>query len=332
MPQNNLKPVLAIIVPCYNEEEVLPITMERLLNKMQTLISQGIISEKSTIVFIDDGSHDKTWSLIESFHASNSSIFSGIKLSGNRGHQNALLSGLLSVKNYVDVAISIDADLQDDIDVIDKMVEKYINGYEIIYGVRSNRDSDSFFKRSTAQGFYRFMQILGVDIVYNHADFRLLGKKALEALAEYNEINLFLRGIVPLLGFKTTVEYYKRSERIAGTSKYPLKKMIQFAFEGITSFSIKPMRFITLLGVLLFTVSIGMIVYFFVRFYTGHTVAGWASIVCSLWGIGGLNLFSIGIIGEYIGKIYLETKHRPRYHIEQRLLIQEQSQESKQDA
>lgn len=316
-------PKIAIIIPCYNEEEVLSDTAKKLSDKLLRLISNHVIDEKSILLFIDDGSNDNTWNYIEKYHAENPSVFSGIKLSRNRGHQNALLCGLLSVKDFVDAAISIDADLQDDIDVIDKMIEKYCAGYEIVYGVRSNRKSDSLFKRSTAQGFYRLMSYLGVDIVYNHADFRLMGKNALKALSEYGEVNLFLRGIVPLLGFKTGVEYYVRTERSAGTSKYPLRKMLQFAFEGVTSFSIKPIRLITFLGVFIFTVSIAMIVYFFVRYFLGHTVAGWASIVCSLWGIGGLILFSIGIVGEYIGKIYLETKHRPKYHIEQSLIMQE---------
>jgi glycosyltransferase involved in cell wall biosynthesis len=308
---------LAIVVPCYNEEEVLPETAEKLSIKIHKLISDKIISEKSTILFIDDGSSDNTWSLIEKYHAENSSVFSGIKLSVNKGHQNALLCGLLAVKDRVDAAVSIDADLQDDLDVIDKMIEKYRAGYEIVYGVRSNRKADRFFKRATAQGFYRFMRFLGVNVVYNHADFRLMGKNALEALSEYSEVNLFLRGIIPLLGFKTGIEYYTRTERMAGTSKYPLWKMLKFALEGITSFSIKPIRMITSLGIFLFTVSIAMIAYFFVRYFTGHTISGWASIACSLWGIGGLILFSIGVVGEYIGKIYLEAKHRPRFHVEQ---------------
>jgi glycosyltransferase involved in cell wall biosynthesis len=325
MDKNHDRPVIAVIVPCYNEEEVLPETVKRLSEKILKLVSEKIISEKSVLLFVDDGSIDNTWDLIEKYHAENPLLFGGIKLSGNRGHQNALLCGLFTVKNHIDAAVSIDADLQDDIDVIEKMIEKYIAGCEIVYGVRSGRETDSFFKRSTAQGFYRFMRFLGVDIVYNHADFRLTGRKALDALAEYGEVNLFLRGIIPLLGFKTSVEYYRRNERFAGKSKYPLGKMLNFAFEGITSFSIKPMRMITMLGVLLFTVSVAMIIYFFVRYFSGHTVTGWASIVCSLWGIGGLILFSIGIVGEYIGKIYLETKRRPRYHIEQILFPKEKT-------
>jgi len=322
MDTNRNRPTVALVVPCFNEEEALPETAKRLSEKIQKLISENIICEKSTLLFIDDGSDDNTWNLIEKYHAENPSVFSGIKLSGNRGHQNALLCGLLSVKEHADAAISIDADLQDDVDVIDKMIEKYRSGYEIVYGVRSDRKKDSFFKRTTAQWFYRYLRFLGVNLVYNHADFRLMGKNALGALSEYGEINLFLRGIVPLLGFKTGVEYYARTERRAGTSKYPPGKMMQFAFEGVTSFSIKPIRLITFMGVFIFSVSIAMIVYFFARYFSGHTVAGWASIACSLWGIGGLILFSVGIVGEYIGKIYLETKRRPRYHIEQCLFTQ----------
>ncbi|MDR0472887.1 MAG: glycosyltransferase family 2 protein [Treponema sp.] len=321
------KPVLAIIVPCYNEEEVLPETAKRLSGKIRQLIDEQIISEKSVLLFVDDGSSDNTWGLIEKYHAENPFVFGGIKLSGNRGHQNALLCGLLSVKDRVDAVISIDADLQDDINVIDKMTEKFRAGYEIVYGIRSSRKTDSFFKRSTAQGFYRFLRFLGVDIVYNHADFRLMGKNALDALAEYGEVNLFLRGIVPLLGFKSCFEYYNRSKRLAGDSKYPLRKMLRFAFEGIASFSIKPIRMITILGVLLFLASIGMILYFFIRYFSGYTIIGWASIACSLWGIGGLILFSIGIVGEYIGKIYMEAKRRPRYHVEQFLFAQERENE-----
>jgi len=320
--------ILAIIVPCYNEEEVLPEAAQRLSGKMQQLINEQIIDDESKIFFVDDGSSDNTWNLIVKYHAENPRHFSGIKLSKNRGHQNALLCGLIAVKDQFDAAVSIDADLQDDIDIIGKMTEKYRAGYEIVYGVRSDRKADSFFKRSTAQGFYRFMRFLGVDVVYNHADFRLMGRNALEALAQYGEVNLFLRGIIPLLGFKTGIEYYSRTERLAGTSKYPLRKMLKFALEGITSFSVKPIRMITFLGILIFTVSIAMIAYFFVRYFTGHTISGWASIACSLWGIGGLILFSIGIVGEYIGKIYLETKRRPRFHVEQFLYEKEMNHEA----
>jgi glycosyltransferase involved in cell wall biosynthesis len=308
---------LGIVVPCYNEEEVLPETAARLAEKVESLCGENKISEKSKIVFVDDGSTDATWNLIEKYYGENPGRFSGIKLSRNRGHQNALLSGLLALKDACDAVISIDADLQDDIDAIDGMLQKFSSGYEIVYGVRSERKSDSPFKRISAQGFYSFMHFLGVDIIYNHADFRLMGRRALDALAEYGEVNLFLRGIIPLLGYKTAVELYARSERFAGKSKYPLKKMLAFSFEGITSLSIKPIRMITWLGILLTLASVGMIINFLVRHFLGQTVIGWSSLIVSLWGIGGLILFSIGIVGEYIGKIYLETKRRPRYRIEQ---------------
>ncbi|MCL2721015.1 MAG: glycosyltransferase family 2 protein [Treponema sp.] len=319
---NNI-PTIAVIVPCYNEEEVLPETSKKLSDKLKYLMDNQIINDRSRIIFVDDGSSDNTWSLIENFHKDNSLLFDGLKLSGNRGHQNALLCGLLTVRDSYDAVISIDADLQDDIDVIDKMIEKFCSGYEIVYGVRSNRKTDNLFKRLTAHGFYKLMRLLDVNVIYDHADYRLISKKALNALAEYGEVNLFLRCIIPLLGFKTCIEYYTRKKRAAGTSKYPLHKMIKFAIEGITSFSIKPIRLITTLGILIFTISIVMIIYFFIRFFTGYTISGWASIACSLWGIGGLILFSIGIVGEYIGKIYLETKQRPRYHIEKQLTILE---------
>jgi glycosyltransferase involved in cell wall biosynthesis len=316
---------LAVIVPCYNEAEVLHETGKRLGEKINRLISKSIISEKSQIVFIDDGSTDSTWAVINTFHGENPSLFGGIKLSKNSGHQNALLCGLLAMKDQADAVISMDADLQDDIDIIDDMLEKHLNGSEIVYGVRSDRKTDGFFKRVTAQVFYRFMRFLGVDIVYNHADFRLMGKRALDALAEYKEVNLFLRGLIPMLGYTTGFSYYSRAERFAGTSKYPLRKMLKFAFEGITSLSIKPIRFITLVGVLISGVSIGMIVYFLFRHFSGHTIAGWSSLIVSLWAIGGLTIFSIGIVGEYIGKIYLETKQRPRYRIETILTGERQS-------
>ncbi|MDR2842531.1 MAG: glycosyltransferase family 2 protein [Spirochaetaceae bacterium] len=307
---------LAIVVPCYNEEDVLPETAKRLACKLESLCEKDIISKKSKIVFVDDGSKDLTWNFIQKQCEEKPDLFCGIKLAGNKGHQNALLCGLLTIKDYCDAAISIDADLQDDIETIDKMIQKHAAGYEIVCGVRCERKTDSVFKRVTAQGFYSFMKMLGVDIVYNHADFRLMGKQSLEALSEYTEVNLFLRGIIPMLGFSTGVEYYARSKRFAGESKYPLKKMLKFAFEGITSLSIKPIRLITCLGIILFGISIGMIIYFIVRHFGGHTIVGWSSMIVSIWGIGGLILLSIGIVGEYIGKIYLETKRRPRYKIE----------------
>ena len=311
-------PVLAIVVPCYNEKEVLSATAELLLGVVQRLAEGNLISQESEIVFIDDGSKDCTWELIENI-CRETKNFSGIKLSGNRGHQNALLCGLLSVREFADVSISIDADLQDDISVIDEMVKLYASGCEIVYGVRSKRNKDSFFKRITALVFYRFMNFLGADIIYNHADFRLMSKNALNALAEYKEVNLFLRGIIPMLGYKTGIAYYERKERLAGESKYPLGKMLKFAFEGITSLSTKPIRMVSILGALIFLMSLAMIVYFIILYFMDDTVPGWASMICSLWSIGGLILLSIGIVGEYTGKIYLETKQRPRFIVEKKV-------------
>lgn len=291
-------------------------TSERLRLKLEGLRADSLIAETSRIVFIDDGSTDGTWDFVQKLYTKRPDVFCGIKLSRNRGHQNALICGLLYAKDFCDAAISIDADLQDDISVIDGMVRQHIAGREIVLGVRSDRKTDGVFKRASAQGFYTLMKLLGVDIVYNHADFRLMGRRSLEALAEYGEINLFLRGIIPQLGFSTGVEYYARSARIAGESKYPLHKMLRFALEGVTSFSIKPIRMIAWLGMALFCASVVMIIYFISRHFSGNTVTGWSSMIVSLWGIGGLILAAIGIVGEYIGKIYLETKRRPRYTIE----------------
>ena len=281
----NNKPILGIVVPCYNEEDVLPDTAEKLSVKLKQLKTDGLISEESRVFFVDDGSKDNTWNIIKKYNKDIPSFCGGIKLSRNRGHQNALLCGLLTVKDIVNITVSIDADLQHDIEAIDEMLIKYNEGFEIVLGVRSARKTDSFLKRITAQGFYHFMQSSGVDILKNHADFRLMGKNALGALAEYSEVNLFLRGIIPLLGFKTEIIYFNEKLRLAGESKYPLKKMLQFALDGITSFSIKPIRFITMLGILVFTISIAIMIYYFFVYFTGQTVPGWASIVCSLWGI-----------------------------------------------
>ncbi len=308
--------ILYIVVPCYNEEEVLPETSKRLKEKRKALIEAGVIGEKSRILFVDDGSKDKTWLLIQEFCA-NDTCFSGLKLAHNRGHQNALLAGLMTAKEYADIVISMDADLQDDIEAMDAFIEKYHAGNDIVYGVRSSRKKDSFFKRSTALAYYRFLQKMGVDIIYNHADYRLMSRRALEALADFKEVNLFLRGIVPLIGFQTAVVEYERSSRFAGESKYPLKKMLSFAIDGITSFSIKPIRMITALGFLIFAFSLIMLIYSIVIKITGHADSGWASLICSIWMIGGIQLLSLGIIGEYIGKIYNETKARPRYIIEE---------------
>ena len=273
------------------------------------------ISKESRILFINDGSKDRTWELIEELHEKNP-IFQGIRLSRNKGHQNALLGGLMTAKEYADMVISMDADLQDDIDVIDQFVEKYYEGCEIVYGVRSARKTDTFFKRFTAESFYRMINFMGGEVVFNHADCRLMSKRALDELENYREVNLFLRGIVPMIGFQTASVTYERQERFAGESKYPLKKMVGLAVDGITSLSIKPIRFIVFLGGLLFLCSILMLIYSLVQHYLGNTISGWTSLIVSIWAIGGLQLFAIGIIGEYIGKIYLETKARPKYIIE----------------
>ena len=307
--------ILYLVIPCYNEEAVLPETARQLLAKMNSMFERGMISRESRILFVNDGSKDRTWEIIEELHASNS-IYSGVKLSRNKGHQNALLAGLMTAKEKADMMISLDADLQDDVDVIDQMVEKYYAGNDIVYGVRSARKTDTFFKKFTAQGFYKIMQAMGVEIVYNHADYRLMSKRAVEGLAQFKEVNLFLRGIVPLIGYKSDVVTYERHERFAGESKYPLKKMLAFATDGITSFSIKPIRLITSCGILIFGVSILMLIYFLAVHFMGRTVAGWTSMIVSVWAIGGLQLLAIGIVGEYIGKIYLETKARPKYIIE----------------
>jgi len=310
--------VLYLVIPCYNEEEVLPETTRRLTTKLEGLIQQGQIDPRSKIVYVNDGSKDGTWPLIARLHQENP-LVNGINLSRNRGHQNALLAGLMTVKGQADMVISMDADLQDDIDAIDRFIAKYYDGCDVVYGVRSARQTDSWFKRTTAQGFYKLMKFFGVDIVYNHADYRLMSRRALEELEHYEEVNLFLRGLVPLIGFRSDVVPYERHERFAGESKYPLKKMISFALDGITSFSIKPIRFITGLGVCIFVISLLMLLYFLIVHWTGHTVAGWTSIMVSVWAIGGLQLLAIGIIGEYIGKTYMETKKRPRFIIEEYL-------------
>ena len=285
---------------------------------MNELIKKELISKDSKVMYIDDGSKDKTWDKIEEYHKQNN-LFTGIKLSRNKGHQNALLAGLMTAKKYADITISMDADLQDDINVIDKMLEEYSNGCEIVYGVRSSRKKDTFFKRFTAESFYKFMKTMGVDIVYNHADCRLMSKEALEGLEEFSEVNLFLRGIVPQIGYKSSIVYYERNKRIAGESKYPLKKMIKFAIEGITSFSIKPLKMITTLGFIMVIFSFAMIIYALIRKILGQVVDGWTFIVASIWLVSSIQMLSLGVIGEYIGKIYSETKRRPRYIIEKEL-------------
>ena len=315
MMEREKNDILYLVVPCYNEQEVLPETSKRLKEKMESLMERNLISRDSRIMFVNDGSKDRTWSMIEELHGQDE-IFAGVKLSRNRGHQNALLGGLMTAKEYADMTISLDADLQDDIDVIDQMVEKYYEGCEIVYGVRSARTTDTFFKRFTAESFYHLISWMGGDIVFNHADYRLMSKRALKELENYKEVNLFLRGIVPMIGFKTDVVTYERHERMAGESKYPLKKMLALAIDGITSLSTKPIRFIVFLGLFIFLCSIGMLIYSLVQHFLGNTSIGWTSLIVSIWAIGGLQLLAIGVIGEYIGKIYLETKARPRFIIE----------------
>ena len=317
-----MKDTLYLVIPCYNEEEVLNVTAQKLLPKINLMIENKTISKDSKILFINDGSKDKTWSIIEELHKKNN-IFSGINLSRNRGHQNALLAGLMTAKEVADLTISLDADLQDDVDVIDKFVEQYYSGSDIVYGVRSSRQSDTFFKRTTALTFYKLMSTLGVDVIYNHADYRLMSKRALEGLSEFKEVNLFLRGIVPLIGYKSSIVEYERHERLAGESKYPLKKMIAFALDGITSLSIKPIRIITGLGFFIFFFSFIALAYTLIVKFFGETITGWTSLVLSIWLIGGIQLLSLGVIGEYIGKIYNETKRRPRFIISDELITME---------
>ena len=310
MPVNTLY----IVVPCYNEEEVLPETSRRLGDKLRQLMAADKISPQSRVLFVNDGSRDGTWAVIQRLHREDG-LFCGVDLSRNRGHQNALLAGLMTARERSDMVISMDADLQDDVDAIDAMVDKYLDGVDIVYGVRSSRKTDTFFKRTTAEAFYRLMDLLGAETVFNHADYRLMSRRALDGLAQFTEVNLFLRGIVPMIGYRTDVVEYRRGERFAGESKYPLKKMVAFALEGVTSLSVKPLRMITGLGFLVFLVSLVMIVYNIVRWATGNTVTGWASLACSVWLIGGLILLSLGVIGEYLGKLYLESKERPRFLI-----------------
>lgn len=306
---------LYLVIPCYNEQEVLLETSRQLKEKITDLQKQQKVADNSRIVFVNDGSKDRTWEIIKQLH-SEDKLFSGVNLSRNRGHQNALLAGLHQVRGKADAVISMDADLQDDINAIDGFLEKYNEGCDVVYGVRSARKKDTFFKKFTAESFYHLMNFLGAEIVFNHADYRLLSNRALEGLFEFKEVNLFLRGLVPLIGYKSDKVYYERHERVAGESKYPLKKMLAFAFEGITSLSVKPIRFIIVLGMALFFISLLMLAYFIFRHFTGNTVSGWTSLIVSIWGIGGLQMLSIGVIGEYVGKVYLETKERPRFLIE----------------
>jgi len=307
---------LYIVVPCYKEQEVLPETSKRLREKILALRAADKISDKSRVMFVNDGSSDNTWPMIAALHEKEPEMFSGVNLSRNRGHQNALLAGLMTAVNYADMIVSMDADLQDDINAVDGMVDAYHEGFEVVYGVRSKRDTDTFFKRFTAEGFYKVMKALGVDIVFNHADYRLMSRRAVEGLAQFSEVNLFLRGIVPQIGYKWTTVTYERAERFAGESKYPLKKMLAFAADGITSFSVKPIRLVLSTGVIVFLISLVMLLYALISKIMGGTAAGWTSLMGSIWLIGGIQLLSLGIVGEYIGKIYNETKRRPRFIIE----------------
>ena len=307
--------ILYMVVPCYNEEEVLHETAKRLKEKYQSLFARNLISDKSRVVFVNDGSKDKTWQIIQELHAEDPAFFSGVNLAHNAGHQNAVLAGLMSVRELCDMAITMDADLQDDINTIDAMVEKYYEGNQVVYGVRSARDTDTFFKKFTAEGFYKFMKVMGADVVYNHADFRLMSKRVLAELANFKEVNLFLRGMVPLIGFQSCSVYYERAERFAGESKYPLKKMLAFAINGITSFSTKPLKLITTVGLVMSIVSVIAFIWAFIVKIAGRSELGWSSTMCSIWLIGGLQLLGLGIIGEYVGKIYAEVKARPRYII-----------------
>ena len=310
-------PVLYIVIPCYNEQEVLPITAPMFLNKLHELAEKKLVSENSRILFVNDGSSDGTWDIIRTLAASDEHYI-GISQSRNRGHQNAVLAGIMEAKDHCDISISIDCAGQDDINAMDNMVRAYLDGCDIVYGVRNDRETDSFFKRTTAQGFYKFLSAMGADIVYNHADYRLISARALHELAKFKEVNLFLRGMVPLVGFKSTSVEYKRAERIAGKSKYPLRKMLALAGDGITSLSIKPLRLIMSFGVIVALLSFVGVIWAIVSALAGRAVAGWASMTCIICFVSGVQLICMGIIGEYIGKIYMETKQRPRYIISER--------------
>lgn len=310
-----MEPTIYFVIPCYNEEAVLPETTRRLAEKLQAMQSAGLTGKDSRVLYVDDGSKDKTWQLISQFHQEYPWV-EGVKLAHNRGHQNALLCGLMTAKDRCDAAISMDADLQDDTDALDQFVTKFREGCDVVYGVRNKRDTDTFFKRTTAVGFYRVMKLLGVDIVFNHADYRLMGRRALDALAGYREVNLFLRGIVPLIGFRTDYVYYDRHERFAGESKYPLKKMLSFALDGITSFSVKPLKIISNLGILISLCSVLGLLYALISYIAGVTVPGWTALIASIWLLGGIQLLCVGVVGTYVGKIYSEVKQRPRYLVE----------------
>jgi glycosyltransferase involved in cell wall biosynthesis len=310
-------PILYIVIPCYNEEKVLPLTTPLFLDKLDHLISLKKISSQSRLLFVNDGSRDKTWELIKTYADENPKIL-GISQSRNRGHQSTLFAGLMEAKKYCDITVSIDCDGQDDIDVIEAMVDAYTDGCDVVYGVRNNRETDTFFKRSTAELFYKFMNFMGTEVIFNHADYRLLSKRVLDELDRYQEVNLFLRGMIPLVGFKSTNVYYSRKTRIAGETHYPLSKMLGLAFDGITSLSIKPIRIITMIGIFIFILSILLIIWILIQYFRNQTVDGWPSMTAIVCFMGGIQMMSLGIVGEYIGKIYLETKRRPRYIISEK--------------
>lgn len=312
-----MKPILYIVIPCYNEEEVLPITKDIFLNKVKSLVDSGKISEKSRIQFVNDGSKDRTWEIITELSQENK-FFTGISLSRNRGHQNAVLGGLMEAKDKCDITISIDCDGQDDVNAMDQMIDEYLNGAEVVYGVRSSRETDTFFKKTTAQGFYKMLKMMGVEVVYNSADYRLISSRVLHEFANFKEVNLFLRGMVPLVGFKSTCVYYERHERLAGKSHYPIRKMLELAFDGITSLSVKPIRMITSIGFIIALISFIGVLWTVVTAVTGNSVPGWASTTSIICFLSGIQLIALGVLGEYIGKIYMETKRRPRYIISER--------------
>ncbi len=311
-----MNPTVYFVIPCYNEQEVLEETVKRLTAKMDSMRERGLAGDKSRILLVNDGSKDKTWEIITRLHEENGYV-EGVKLAHNRGHQNALFCGLMTAMPLCDCAISLDADLQDDVDALDKFVEKFLEGCDVVYGVRNKRDTDTWFKRTTAEGYYKILHLLGVDVVFNHADYRLMSRRALEALSEYKEVNLFLRGMVPLIGYKGDYVYYDRHERFAGESKYPLKKMIALALDGITSFSVKPLKLISNFGVIVSILSVFGLLYALISYFAGWAVSGWTAIVCSIWLLGGLQMLCLGVVGGYVGEIYSEVKARPRYRVEE---------------
>lgn len=311
-----MNPTVYFVIPCYNEEEVLEETVKRLTAKFDAMQAQGLANEKSRMLLVNDGSKDRTWEIITRLHKENRYV-EGVKLAHNRGHQNALLCGLMTAMPLCDCAISLDADLQDDVDALDKFVQKYLEGCDVVYGVRNKRDTDTWFKRTTAEGYYKVLRLLGVDVVFNHADYRLMSRRALEGLSEYKEVNLFLRGMVPLIGYKSDYVYYDRHERFAGESKYPLKKMIALALDGISSFSVKPLKLISNFGIIVSILSVFGLLYALISYFAGWAVSGWTAIVCSIWLLGGLQMLCLGVVGGYVGKIYSEVKARPRYRVEE---------------